>query len=140
MLPDFGERLPEIASGFTDNIKDSLKRKDVIFKALAIGLTERMLEVICLYVIFLSMGYELSLFSCAMVLGVGVLAGLIPLFPGGLVAYESSTIIVLGLLGVPPAIAATAILLWRGVNYWMITILGMGIGWLHGVKFVFKKY
>ncbi len=138
--PEFGKEIPESVVNFRENIRDSLKRKDVMAASLLLGLTERMLEVLCFYLILLSMGIEMSLYSCAMVLGVGVLAGLIPLLPGGLVAYESSTMIILGLMRVSPATAATSIMLWRGVSYWLITGVGMGIGWFHGVKSTFKRY
>ncbi|MBN2330848.1 MAG: flippase-like domain-containing protein, partial [Candidatus Aenigmarchaeota archaeon] len=112
---------------------------DVMVKALSLGLAERLLEVMSINVIFLSLGMDLGLYESAVVLGVGILAGLIPLLPGGLIVYESSTILVLGMLGVPNALAATSILLWRGATYWMITGVGVAVGWVHGLKFALRS-
>ena len=135
-----GEKLAEGLLGLRREIGKSLRRKDVILKAILLGFAERFLEVIAFYTIFLSMGVGINLYFCAIVLGVGLIFGLIPLLPGGLVAYESSSIIVLRLMGVSPALAATSVLLWRGANYWMITVIGLVIGWWHGVRFALRKH
>jgi uncharacterized protein (TIRG00374 family) len=138
--PEIAKELPEIMLSFRESIRDSLRRPDVMGKALLLGLIERLLEVVGLYVVFQSLGINFDLFISAIVLGVGVVAGLVPLLPGGIVVYESSTILVMRLFAVSPALAATSILLWRGVTYWLVTLIGMGIGWFQGVKFTFKKY
>jgi uncharacterized membrane protein YbhN (UPF0104 family) len=52
--------------------------------------------------------------------------------------YESSTIIFLGFLGVGPALAATSIMLWRGLTYWMMTGIGLILTWLRGAKLAFE--
>ncbi len=136
---DMGKEAEEQIMEFRENISGSAKKLDVMSKAMALGLTERFLEVVGLYVIFQSLGIDLGLYASAVVLGVGILAGLIPLLPGGLIVYESSTILVLGVLGVHPALAAISILLWRGATYWMITGVGVTLGWLHGLKFALSS-
>ena len=135
-----GENLPESMMRFRDNIRDSLKKRDVMAKAFVLALVERMLEVTGLYLIFQSLGIPFDLFMSAIVLGVGVVAGLIPLLPGGIVVYESVTTVVLRLFNVSPALAATSILLWRGAPYWLITGVGMAMSWLMGIRFAFKDY
>jgi uncharacterized protein (TIRG00374 family) len=138
--PPIAKKLPGGMMKFRDSLRDSLKRRDAMAMAFVLGMVERMLEVLGLYLIFQSLGIPLDMFMSAIVLGVGVVAGLVPLLPGGIIAYESVTIIVLRLFNVSPALAATSILLWRGVTYWLITGVGMGLGWLHGVRFAFKDY
>ena len=138
--PGMAKDLPGSMLHFRESIKDSLKRRDVMAAAFLLGMLERLLEVLGLYLIFQALGIPFSIFMSAIVLGVGVVAGLIPLLPGGTVAYESVTIIVLRLFNVSPALAATSILLWRGVTYWLITGVGMAIGWVHGTRFAFKDY
>jgi uncharacterized protein (TIRG00374 family) len=137
--PELARVMPDAILTFREELGDCVKRRDLMANALALGMTERLLEVIGLYVVLLSLGINIGLYASAVVLGFGILAGLIPLLPGGLIAYESSTILVLGVLGAPPAIAATSILLWRGVTYWMITGVGAAIGWLHGMKFALRS-
>ncbi len=136
--PELEGEMPDAILKFREHIGDCVKRRDLMANALALGMTERLLEVIGLYLVLLSLGINIGLYASAVVLGFGILAGLIPLLPGGLIAYESSTILVLGVLGAPPAIAATSILIWRGVTYWMITGVGAAVGWLHGMKFALR--
>ena len=138
--PRIAKKLPGGMMNFRNSIRDSLKRRDVMAMAFLLGMLERMLEVLGLYLIFQSLGIPFDFFMSAIVLGVGVVAGLVPLLPGGIVAYESVTIIVLRLFNVSPALAATSILLWRGVTYWLVTIIGMGVGWLYGVRFAFRDF
>ncbi len=115
-----------------------LQQMDVMAKALCLALAERMLETVSMYLVLLSLGVQLSLYSCAMVLGVGIIFGLIPLLPGGLVAYEYSSMVVLRLMGASPAVAGTSILIYRGVNYWLVTAIGLGLSWLSGIRLAFR--
>jgi len=138
LSPGYAKNLPDVVMTFRDNIRTSVKKRNAILNSLLLGLLERGIEVLGLYVIFMSMGINLSFYACAMVLGVGVIFGLIPLLPGGLVVYESSTIIFLGFLGVGPALAASSIMLWRGLTYWMMTGIGLILMWLRGAKLAFE--
>jgi uncharacterized protein (TIRG00374 family) len=137
--PESAKELPEIVMAFRDNIGNCLRRYDIIAAALVLALAERALEVLGLYVVFQALGISLDVFLSAIVLGVGVIAGLLPFLPGGLVAYESTTIIVLRLFNVSPALAATSILMWRGVTYWLVTAIGLALGWMRGVRFALRS-
>ena len=137
--PKYGKQLPRILLSFRSSMGLSMRRKDVLAAAFMLALVERFIEVLSMFVIFVSLGIKVDLYVSAMVLGVGMLAGLLPLLPGGLVAFESSTILLLRLFNIRPALAAISILLWRGVNYWMITVVGMAIGWYHGMGLNQKK-
>lgn len=137
--PNAGQGLEDELAVYRESIRESMKKKGIVLKALGLGAIERFLEILCLFTVFLALGVDLSFFASAMVLGVGILAGLIPLFPGGLVTYESFTIMTLGLLATPTVLATTSIILWRFVSFWVITFIGLLTGWLLGVKFAFKK-
>ena len=131
--------LPHEMLKFRENMKKSFRRKELMGKSLVIAAFERALEVITIYIIFNALGVNIDIYTCAVVLGVGIMAGNVPLLPGGVIAYESSTILVLGILGVPFAQAASGILLWRFASYWLITIVGVIASWVYGVNFSFKK-
>jgi len=131
--------LPHEMLRFRDNMKKSFRRKDLLAKSLLIGIGERIMEIITLYIIFTSLGVDISLATCAVVLGVGILAGGIPFLPGGLVVYESSTIFILTILGVNFASATSAILIWRFVSYWLVIIVGIVYSWFYGISFSMKK-
>lgn len=124
---------------FRDNMKKSLRRKDLLLKSLVLGLSERILEILTLYIIFVSLGVHIGLVECAIVLGVGIMAGGVPLLPGGLVVYESSTIFILTVLGVHFAPATSAILLWRFVSYWLVILVGIIYSWFYGISFSLRK-
>ncbi len=137
--PGLGRGLPADMRKFRENIKKSLKRKDLLAKSLAIGIAERLMEILTLYMIFLSLGVDIGLTGCAIVLGIGILAGGVPLLPGGLVVYESSTIFVLAILGVGLVPATSGILLWRFVSYWLVIIVGIIYSWFYGISFSLQK-
>ncbi len=124
---------------FRDNIKLSLQSKDLLLGSLAISLVERLLEVFTLYIIFASLGVGIGFVECAVIMGVGLLAGGVPFLPGGLVLYESSTIFVATMLGVHFAPATSAILLWRFVSYWLVILVGIIYSWFYGVSFSLQK-
>ncbi|MBN1896885.1 MAG: flippase-like domain-containing protein [Candidatus Aenigmarchaeota archaeon] len=131
--------LPHEMLRFRDNMKRSFRRKELMGKSLLIAAFERSIEVVTIYIIFNALGVNIDIYTCAVVLGVGIMAGNVPLLPGGILAYESSTILVLGMLGVPFAQAASGILLWRFASYWVVTIVGITASWIYGIKFSFKK-
>jgi uncharacterized protein (TIRG00374 family) len=137
--PGAGRGLPHDMMRFRENVKTSLQRKDLLAKSLLIGISERLMEIFTLYIIFASLGVEIGIVECVIVLGVGILAGGIPFLPGGLVVYESSTIFVLTLLGVNFAPATSAILIWRFVSYWLVIIVGIIYSWFYGISFSLRK-
>ncbi len=137
--PGYASNLHKDVLKFRENIKTAVKRRDILAKSMGIAIIERLLEILGFYIIFISLGVDISIFSCALVMGVGILAGNVPLLPGGLVAYESSTIFVLGLLGVPVVTATSAILLWRFASFWLMTLTGLLVSWGYGMNFTFKK-
>ncbi|UCD02898.1 MAG: flippase-like domain-containing protein [Candidatus Aenigmatarchaeota archaeon] len=137
--PGAGKGLPGDMLKFRENLKKSLRRKDLLVKSMAIGITERMLEIFTVYMIFVALGIQVDVFVVAITLGVGIFAGGLPLLPGGVLVYESSTIFILTLLGVATAPATSAILVWRFVNYLLVIIVGIVFSWFYGISFSLKK-
>jgi uncharacterized protein (TIRG00374 family) len=125
---------------FRELMKMSVKRKDILAKSLLISAAERLIEIAGLYVIFAALGYPISLQSCAIATSVGIIAGNVPFLPGGLVLFESSSILALGALGVPVLTATTAILILRFSNYWLVTFVGLLVSWGGGIKLSERKH
>jgi len=134
MSARWARKMTDNMMSIRENMKVAVKERGIMYRAVILGFAERFLEVLCIYVIMNALGFDIGLQASAVVIGIGIIAGAIPLFPGGLVLYESSVILVLGLFGVPAAVAAIAVLLYRITNYWMITLIGLSMGWLHGVR------
>jgi glycosyltransferase 2 family protein len=126
--------LEKDALKFREFMKVLMKRKDMLAKSLFISAVEKVIEIIGLYVIFVALGHPISLQSCAIVISVGIIAGNVPLLPGGLVLFESASILALGALGVPVLTATAAVLIMRFANYWLITIAGLLVMWGTGIK------
>jgi uncharacterized protein (TIRG00374 family) len=124
---------------FRESMKMSLKRKNIVAKSLLIAAAERLLEIAGLYIIFVSLGYPISLQSCAIAISVGIIAGNVPFLPGGLVLFESSSILALGALGVPVLTATAAILVLRFSNYWLVTFVGLLVSWGGGINLSERK-
>jgi uncharacterized protein (TIRG00374 family) len=137
--PGAARGLPGDMMKFRENIKKSLRRKDLLVKSLAIGISERLLEIFTVYIIFAALGLQVDATVIAIALGIGILAGGIPFLPGGLVVYESSTIFILTLLGVGFVPATSAVLIWRFVSYWLVIIAGIVYSWFYGISFSLKK-
>jgi glycosyltransferase 2 family protein len=139
LRPKHAGNLKKDALKFREFMKMSVKRKDILAKSLLIAAAERLLEVAGLYVIFAALGYPISLQSCAIVISVGIIAGNVPFLPGGLVLFESSSILALGALGVPVLTATTAVMVLRFSNYWLMTFVGLLVSWGGGIDLSEKK-
>jgi hypothetical protein len=137
--PGTARNLPGDMMKFRESVKKSLKRKDLLAKSVAIGITERLMEIFTLYMIFAALGVQVDIVVIAITLGVGIFAGGLPLLPGGVVVYESSTIFVLTMLGVAAAPATSAILVWRFANYMLVIIVGIVYSWFYGISFSRRK-
>lgn len=90
-----------------------------------------------IYVIFLALGLAVHEVSWAIpLLGATVpsILGLVPFLPGGLVLIETGTMGVFILCGINPVIAASAVLIERGISYVLSTLVGAGVLSYLGVK------
>lgn len=139
LRPKRAGNLKKDALQFREFMKMSVRRKDILAKGMLIAAAERLLEIAGIYVIFYALGYPISLQSCAIAISVGIIAGNVPLLPGGLVLFESSSILALGALGVPVLTATTAILISRFSSYWLMTFVGLLVSWGGGISISERK-
>ncbi len=127
-------KIPASARKFRKQFKNIENNRVLITKTFALSLVERLVEVIGFYIIVIAMGIPFDLVSSAMVIGTGALAGTIPLLPGGLVLYESSSIMALQVLGIPATMGTALILIWRATMYGILTITGAIVTWVSSAK------
>jgi len=121
--------------GFRKDLMKVVKDKRTMSVSVFLSFLERLTEILTFYVIMLALGVDFSMYSSAIVIGVGIMGGLIPFLPGGMVTYESFSFAALAALGVPPVVSALSVLIYRGVDYWLVSFAGLGTGWLHGINF-----
>lgn len=97
-------------------------------------------ECVAFYLVFIGLGYKVSLLAATFVLAFSSIVGAVSMLPGGLGAAEGS---ILGLLvkvvGVPKNIAAVATILIRFCTLWFGVLVGMGAllsqkGWINIMK------
>lgn len=129
-----GRKFPETAKKFRNHVIKIATNRNLFAKALLFSFIERICEILAFFLIFSALGFEIPLFVAVIGIGIGILAGSIPLFPGGLVTYEYFIIFFTTLLGIPLGIATASVLLWRFISYWSITFIGAGISWVSGFR------
>lgn len=94
-------------------------------------------ECVAFYLVFIGLGYKVSLLAATFVLAFSSIVGAVSMLPGGLGAAEGS---ILGLLvkvvGVPKNIAAVATIIIRFCTLWFGVLVGLGAllsqkGWIN---------
>lgn len=83
-------------------------------------------HVLALWAAFRAIGTPVSPLVLFFVVPVGSIAGVTPL-PGGLGGVESVLVGVLVGVGVPASTATSAVVIYRGLVYWLPTVLGGGV-------------
>lgn len=76
------------------------------------------------YIIFLALGLEVPLYVPLLGATIPFLLGLIPFSPGGLVFVEGGMLGLFAALGIPHATAASAVIIERGISYFISTLAG----------------
>ncbi|EHP89106.1 UPF0104 family protein [Methanotorris formicicus] len=82
------------------------------------------LDILRVYVIFVSISYFASFFVIAATYLISLLVGMLPTLPGGLGASDTVMIATYSVLNVPSSIAAVGTLLDRFISYWLATLMG----------------
>jgi len=90
--------------------------------------TRLALEAVALWLVLIAFGIEVNGFQVAAAFGTASLAGGLPGTPGGLGVTEIGLAFILAAYGIPGAISAVPILVFRVVSYWLPAALGFAAG------------
>lgn len=116
------------AEAAVKNFKRSLfnivQDKAVLTISLSASIIVWLLYPLKIYVIFYTLGTDISFGIVACVTFLAYLVGLIPLLPGGLGIYEGSAIALYSILGISLADATVAVIIGRLFTFWFVILLG----------------
>ncbi|MGI9309838.1 MAG: lysylphosphatidylglycerol synthase transmembrane domain-containing protein [Gammaproteobacteria bacterium] len=103
----------------------SLLRAGPLYGGLFLGAIAWLAEGYALYVVLDFLGVEMAITLAAGIYGVSILAGAVSFMPGGLGGTEVVMGVLLGLSGVEPAIAVSAVLVCRIATLWFAVLVGL---------------
>lgn len=129
------ERILEGYKEFQSAFRRCLKDRKTFTAGLALSILLKILEISSFFFLFLSLGYEVSLLTLVIIMGVNSMLLSIPATPGGLGILEGGLISTFILLGVPSAEASAVVFLQRLILFWGVTITGSILGVHYGVSF-----
>lgn len=104
-----------------------VSRPGVLASALALSLSAWAAQITGAWMIFSALGHSLDVVTTTFVFSFTILAGSLPLFPGGLGGAEAAMVGLLVLVGMPSALAITATVLSRLATLWLALLVGFAI-------------
>ncbi len=129
------ERILEGYKEFQQAFRRGLKDRKTFIAGLTLAILLKIAEISSYYFLFLSLGYEVSLVTLVIIMGVNAMLLSIPATPGSLGVLEGGLISTFILLGVPSAEASAAVFLQRLILFWGVTVVGSLMGVHYGVSF-----
>ena len=123
-LEKYENQIEEAVEQYHNSIKILSSQGSTLVKCLAISGAFWFLVILRNYLVVLALGYEVDFMVIAVVQMVGTLAGIFPVFPGGLGITDSIMIFLYYSFDFPVAVAVTASLVDRFISFWLMTILG----------------
>lgn len=120
-------------TGVLENLMESagqlMKPKSLLF-TIFLGIVSWSFECIAFYLVFIGLGYEISLLSATFVLAFSSIVGAVSMLPGGLGAAEGSMMgLLVKVVGVPKDIAAVSTIIIRFCTLWFGVIVGLAALW-----------
>jgi len=116
------------------NSLNKLTKKESLLEALGLSLVAKSLHLITVYLVFLSVGINLSFFESGQVYYTSLIFGVLTFIPAGIVVTESSMLGLLLKYGVEIPVAVLAVIYVRIVSMWLVTLIGALT-----LKFVFRE-
>lgn len=102
-----------------------MQDKAVLTISLSAAIIVWLLYPLKIYIIFYTLGSDITFGIVACVAFLAYLIGLIPLLPGGLGIYEVSAIALYSILGISLADATVAVIIGRVFTFWFVIMLGI---------------
>ena len=115
---------------FTESIEESknslnkITKKESIIESLVYSLIAKSIHLFTVYLVFLSIGINLSFFESGQIYYTSLVFGVLTFIPGGIIVTESS---MLGLLlkhGIEMSLAIVAVIYIRIISMWLVTFVG----------------
>jgi len=106
-----GARFPAVSS-FYDYIHRTVRRKMVVLKAYCLSIVIQVLSILMIYIIARGMGQNLSFTALFVFVPIIMVITMIPISIAGLGVREGAFVVLFGLTGVPPEVAASISFLW----------------------------
>ncbi|MFH0987118.1 MAG: flippase-like domain-containing protein [Candidatus Micrarchaeota archaeon] len=119
---------------YSENMAKLLRRKSLWLKGALFSLLIWLCDVARIYFIFLALGFAVDPSTILVVLIISLLAGTLPLLPGGLGIMEPVMIIIYNSSGITLVAAGMATIIDRLFSFWLLTILGLGATSYLGLK------
>lgn len=118
------EKFDYVIEEFYEGIKIMRNDKKHFLIPLVFSLVKILLDVITIYLIFLSFNVKISIPIIILGLTIGSVLGIISFLPGGLGIFELTTSGIYTGLGVNFGIALETILIFRFLSYWLPNLIG----------------
>lgn len=128
------ERILDGYKEFQHAFRRGLKDRKTFTAGLTLSILLKITEIASFYFLFLSLGYEVSLVTLVIIMGVNSMLLSVPATPGSLGILEGGLISTFILLGVPSAEASAAVFLQRLILFWGVTLVGSLLGAHYGVS------
>ncbi len=128
-------RLPVVNkfTGVLENLMESagqLMRPKALLITIFLGIVSWSFECIAFYLVFIGLGYKISILSATFVLAFSSIVGAVSMLPGGLGAAEGSIMgLLVKIVGVPSDIAAVSTILIRFCTLWFGVLVGLAALW-----------
>ena len=128
LIPRVSTPDPESIEQYVENFFESIERvttdQRTVSIAIAFSALGWFLQIVLLWLAFVSIGHRIPLYVALLVIPIGNIASIAP-FPGGLGAVETVFIgLLTSLTGVNVAVVTAAVLIYRGLVYGLPTIVG----------------
>jgi len=132
-------KITESFKQFQRTFRRGFRRKDTIIRSFFYGICVKLMDLVRLYMLFLSIGYTIDPIYLIIAMGLSAILLSIPATPGGLGLFEGGMIGAFVLLGVPHNIAAAVVFLERLITFWGVIVVGTGLGVYYGVGMLEKR-
>lgn len=134
-IEPYTERILESYKEFQHAFRRGIKDRKTFSAGLTLSILLKIAEISSFYFVFLSIGYEVSLVTLVIIMGVNSMLLSIPATPGSLGILEGGLISTFILLGVPSAEASAAVFLQRLTLFGGVTAVGSLLGAHYGISF-----
>ena len=119
------ERVQELLKEFYENFDWLKNNKIKLLKPTIVQFIKFLSDALTIFLIFFALGHIVPFGVAVVAFALGRLFGMITLIPGGLGAFEGSTILILNSLGASLELAVAVTLVYRLFSYWAYMPLGL---------------